>query len=56
MRLVMRQDRTTTYVVAVVRATNSEAISTGTFAMNVGLPRNSKCVHCVGRSIHGLRM
>jgi hypothetical protein len=50
----MRQDRTTTFVVAVVKATNCEATLIGTHVMNVELPRNSKCVHYVKRSIHGL--
>jgi hypothetical protein len=52
----MRQGRISTYVVAVVRATNNEATSTGTFVMNVGQPRNSKSVHCVGRSTLALSM
>jgi len=52
----MRRGRTTTYVVAVVRATNYEATLIGIFVMNVGLPRNSKCVHYVRRSIHGLNI
>lgn len=52
----MRKGRTTTYVVAVVRASNYEATLIGIFVMNVGLPRNSKYVHYVRRSIHGLNI